>query len=300
MRHPVEMRRGDRQSLRVIRHAPAFQMVLSPAALRSGGTGRFSAAPWARLSCASLARHEPDERRRHCAQDMRAAEARAQRYSAKICFIVARICGVPASTRRARQHAAQAFRDEQRSHRGFPRQWSTPSPCVCGSKLKPVDVPTGTLTHVLLAAAHERARRASPAPPPRSISNDLMQPRMAMCGEHPTMQRRARRWFRNARRPVARRTRRTDCRPDFGMRAARPCSNCTRQRLIPPSVLRRGFGRVAPMKVQVCIVGGGPSGLLLSQLLHLQGIETVVLRSTRATMCWRRCAPACWSTAWRG
>lgn len=31
------------------------------------------------------------------------------------------------------------------------------------------------------------------------------------------------------------------------------------------------------MKTQVCIVGGGPSGLLLSQLLHLQGIETVVL-----------------------
>jgi p-hydroxybenzoate 3-monooxygenase len=31
------------------------------------------------------------------------------------------------------------------------------------------------------------------------------------------------------------------------------------------------------MKVQVCIVGGGPSGLLLSQLLHLQGIETIVL-----------------------
>jgi p-hydroxybenzoate 3-monooxygenase len=31
------------------------------------------------------------------------------------------------------------------------------------------------------------------------------------------------------------------------------------------------------MKVQVCIIGGGPSGLLLSQLLHLRGIETVVL-----------------------
>lgn len=31
------------------------------------------------------------------------------------------------------------------------------------------------------------------------------------------------------------------------------------------------------MKAQVCIVGGGPSGLLLSQLLHLRGIETVVL-----------------------
>jgi p-hydroxybenzoate 3-monooxygenase len=31
------------------------------------------------------------------------------------------------------------------------------------------------------------------------------------------------------------------------------------------------------MRVQVCIIGGGPSGLLLSQLLHLQGIETVIL-----------------------
>ncbi len=31
------------------------------------------------------------------------------------------------------------------------------------------------------------------------------------------------------------------------------------------------------MRTQVCIVGGGPSGLLLSQLLHLKGIDTVVL-----------------------
>ena len=31
------------------------------------------------------------------------------------------------------------------------------------------------------------------------------------------------------------------------------------------------------MKTQVCIIGGGPSGLLLSQLLHLEGIDTVVL-----------------------
>jgi p-hydroxybenzoate 3-monooxygenase len=31
------------------------------------------------------------------------------------------------------------------------------------------------------------------------------------------------------------------------------------------------------MKIQACIIGGGPSGLLLSQLLHLQGIETVIL-----------------------
>ncbi|MDI9330528.1 MAG: 4-hydroxybenzoate 3-monooxygenase [Alphaproteobacteria bacterium] len=31
------------------------------------------------------------------------------------------------------------------------------------------------------------------------------------------------------------------------------------------------------MKTQVCIIGGGPSGLLLSQLLHLKGIENIVL-----------------------
>ncbi|MBW4709114.1 4-hydroxybenzoate 3-monooxygenase [Roseobacter sp. YSTF-M11] len=31
------------------------------------------------------------------------------------------------------------------------------------------------------------------------------------------------------------------------------------------------------MRTQVAIVGGGPSGLLLSQLLHLQGIDTVIL-----------------------
>ncbi|PNG24581.1 4-hydroxybenzoate 3-monooxygenase [Methylocella silvestris] len=36
------------------------------------------------------------------------------------------------------------------------------------------------------------------------------------------------------------------------------------------------------MKVQVCIIGGGPSGLLLSQLLHLKGVDNVVLeRQTR-------------------
>lgn len=31
------------------------------------------------------------------------------------------------------------------------------------------------------------------------------------------------------------------------------------------------------MKTQVCIIGGGPSGLLLSQLLHLKGIDSIVL-----------------------
>ena len=37
------------------------------------------------------------------------------------------------------------------------------------------------------------------------------------------------------------------------------------------------------MRTQVGIVGAGPAGLLLSQLLHLQGIETVILeRRSRA------------------
>ena len=36
------------------------------------------------------------------------------------------------------------------------------------------------------------------------------------------------------------------------------------------------------MRTQVCIICGGPSGLLLSQLLHLQGIDTILLeRRTR-------------------
>ena len=37
------------------------------------------------------------------------------------------------------------------------------------------------------------------------------------------------------------------------------------------------------MKTQVAIIGGGPSGLLLSQLLNKSGVATVVLeRSSRA------------------
>ena len=33
----------------------------------------------------------------------------------------------------------------------------------------------------------------------------------------------------------------------------------------------------APERTQVGIVGGGPSGLMLGHLLHLQGIESVIL-----------------------
>ena len=32
-----------------------------------------------------------------------------------------------------------------------------------------------------------------------------------------------------------------------------------------------------PSRTQVGVIGSGPSGLLLSQLLHLEGIDTVVL-----------------------
>lgn len=31
------------------------------------------------------------------------------------------------------------------------------------------------------------------------------------------------------------------------------------------------------MRTQVCIIGGGPSGLLLAQLLHLKDIDNVLL-----------------------
>src|SRR5579872_2982652 len=40
---------------------------------------------------------------------------------------------------------------------------------------------------------------------------------------------------------------------------------------------------MANLKTQVAIIGGGPAGLLLSQLLHLGGVDSIVLeRRTRA------------------
>jgi len=42
-------------------------------------------------------------------------------------------------------------------------------------------------------------------------------------------------------------------------------------------------------KTQVAIIGGGPSGMLLSLLLHQEGIDNVVLeRSTRTHVLLRR------------
>ena len=42
------------------------------------------------------------------------------------------------------------------------------------------------------------------------------------------------------------------------------------------------------MRTRVGIVGGGPAGLLLSHLLHLDGIESVVLESRTRVYCERR------------
>lgn len=50
---------------------------------------------------------------------------------------------------------------------------------------------------------------------------------------------------------------------------------------MPAPPARRGFTHNTEtiMKTQVAIIGAGPSGLLLGQLLHLQGIDTVILEA---------------------
>jgi p-hydroxybenzoate 3-monooxygenase len=45
---------------------------------------------------------------------------------------------------------------------------------------------------------------------------------------------------------------------------------------------KKSMNRRRSMKTQVAIIGGGPSGLLLAQLLHLQGIATVLLETRTA------------------
>ena len=48
-------------------------------------------------------------------------------------------------------------------------------------------------------------------------------------------------------------------------------------------MVRDERGRGVQMKTQVGIIGGGPAGLLLSQILHVNGIDSVILeRQTRA------------------
>ena len=54
------------------------------------------------------------------------------------------------------------------------------------------------------------------------------------------------------------------------------------------------------MKTQVCIIGGGPSGLLLSQLLMKEGIEAVALeRPTKEHVLSRIRAGATSARSWR-
>ena len=48
---------------------------------------------------------------------------------------------------------------------------------------------------------------------------------------------------------------------------------------------------------QVGIVGAGPAGLVLAQLLHLEGIDSVVLEARSREYVESGCAPACSSRA---
>jgi len=62
------------------------------------------------------------------------------------------------------------------------------------------------------------------------------------------------------------------------------------------------------MHTQVAIIGAGPAGLLLSHLLHLQGIDSVVLeiqsrktwRSASGPACSNKARWICWSLGCRG
>jgi p-hydroxybenzoate 3-monooxygenase len=50
-------------------------------------------------------------------------------------------------------------------------------------------------------------------------------------------------------------------------------------------------------RTQVGIVGAGPAGLLLSHLLHLRGVESVVLEARSREAIEATIRPACWSRA---
>lgn len=49
------------------------------------------------------------------------------------------------------------------------------------------------------------------------------------------------------------------------------------------------------MKTQVAIIGGGPSGLLLSQLLYTQGIDSIVLERKTKNNVLGRIRAGCWN-----
>ncbi len=70
-------------------------------------------------------------------------------------------------------------------------------------------------------------------------------------------------------------------------------------RTYSPRWTRRGLkrGELLAMRTQVGIVGAGPAGLLLSHLLHLQGIESVVVESRSRDYVEHACGRASWSRA---
>ncbi len=69
-------------------------------------------------------------------------------------------------------------------------------------------------------------------------------------------------------------------------RALRPGHAVRRRRAGPGGALRADAGEL--MRTQVGIVGAGPAGLMLAQLLQPQGIESVVLEAAAASTCEQR------------
>jgi p-hydroxybenzoate 3-monooxygenase len=51
------------------------------------------------------------------------------------------------------------------------------------------------------------------------------------------------------------------------------------------------------VRTQVGIVGAGPAGLLLGQMLHLQGIDSIIVENRSRDYVIDRCERACWSRA---
>lgn len=51
------------------------------------------------------------------------------------------------------------------------------------------------------------------------------------------------------------------------------------------------------MRTQVGIIGAGPAGLLLAQMLHQRGIDAVVLEARSRDYVEGASAPVCWNRA---
>ncbi len=109
--------------------------------------------------------------------------------SAKICFMVVRICGVPRTTADRARAPRRPSAASSTSSRISAAMVST-QPCVSGTKRKPWTWPTGTLTICIGLSATTRPSSVA-SPPPRSIRQHLVQPGMAVHGQRPVVQHRA-------------------------------------------------------------------------------------------------------------